>query len=97
MAVSLGGFDPAFDGSFGYEDLEFGSRLWRAGVRFVHATRAEVLHQENEAVPSDTKVSTAAANRRKLYERIPELRDARRWLSDQGLSQSVFDEPVGEQ
>lgn len=46
-------FNLAFDGRWGYEDIELGYRLHRAGRRFRYVPTAYVFHQEAEAVPCD--------------------------------------------
>jgi hypothetical protein len=40
-------FDATFDGYWGYEDIELGYRLARAGRRFRYAPEAYVFHQEH--------------------------------------------------
>ena len=80
-----------FDGSYGYEDVEFGHRLWASGVRIVHERDAEVLHLENSAVTEGFKKSSAPSNLRKLYQRVPHLREVRRRLAGAGLSPSQFE------
>lgn len=39
-------FNPVFDGHWGYEDIELGHRLFRAGRRFRYVPEAFVYHQE---------------------------------------------------
>lgn len=47
-AIEVGGWSTAFDGWFGYEDIEFASRLLQAGCQFAWASGAEALHLEDE-------------------------------------------------
>lgn len=42
----VGGFDEDFDGYWGYEDIEFGYRMWAQGVKFTYLPTAYVYHQE---------------------------------------------------
>ncbi len=48
VAIAAGGWNTAFDGSFGYEDIEFASRLMRVGCTLVWAASAEALHLEDD-------------------------------------------------
>lgn len=44
---TVGGFDPIFDGSWGYEDTEFAYRVWESGVPFVAQAKALAAHLED--------------------------------------------------
>lgn len=46
-------FNPVFDGYWGYEDIELGYRLHRAGRRFRYVPGAFVYHQEGNAETFD--------------------------------------------
>jgi chondroitin synthase len=43
---ALSGFDPEFDGAWGFEDIEFGYRLFRHGLPFRYVPMAHVFHQD---------------------------------------------------
>jgi chondroitin synthase len=43
---ALSGFDPEFDGAWGFEDIEFGYRLFRHGLAFRYVPMAHVFHQD---------------------------------------------------
>jgi GT2 family glycosyltransferase len=47
-ARHVGGWDTAFDGAFGYEDIEFAARLVRHGCEVTWVRGATVLHLEDE-------------------------------------------------
>lgn len=42
-------FDPVFDGYWGYEDIELGYRLYKAGRAFEYVPEAFVYHQEGDS------------------------------------------------
>lgn len=48
QALEVGGWNAAFDGAYGYEDVEMGARLHAAGAYLVWVPRATVLHLEEE-------------------------------------------------
>jgi glycosyltransferase involved in cell wall biosynthesis len=50
-AIEVGGWSSAFDGSFGNEDIEFASRLLRAGCDVLWAPGAQALHLEDDGPP----------------------------------------------
>jgi len=43
---SVGGFDEDFDGYWGYEDIEFGYRMWACGAKLRYLSTSFVYHQE---------------------------------------------------
>jgi chondroitin synthase len=43
---NVGGFDEGFDGYWGYEDIEFGYRMWAEGAKLAYLRTAYVYHQE---------------------------------------------------
>lgn len=51
--LEVGGYDEAFDGAWGHEDVELAYRLFQAGVQFVYATGTESVgtYLENQLVP----------------------------------------------
>lgn len=42
--VNLGGFDPQYDGNYGYDDLDFTWRAHQAGYNFVADWEAHIIH-----------------------------------------------------
>jgi len=77
-AVGVGLFDTAFDGHWGYEDIEFGYRLYKAWHYLVFEPQALGLHQENTVLSAEQRALDGDVNRRKLYERLPGLEQYRR-------------------
>lgn len=61
---AVGAFDEAFDGWWGYEDIDFGRRLHDAGSRLVYTPGAAVLHQERR----DHRALGRGADRRRNFE-----------------------------
>ena len=51
--LEIGGYDEAFDGAWGHEDVEMAFRLFQAGIQFVYATEPECVgrYLENQLVP----------------------------------------------
>lgn len=51
--LEVGGYDEAFDGAWGHEDVELAYRLYQAEVQFVYATKPESVgtYLENRLVP----------------------------------------------
>ena len=72
-AESVGMWAAAFDGNSGYEDLDFGHRLWQSGVYLIFEPTATVLHIEGE-ISLPARRDEAARNRELLYQRHPEFR-----------------------
>ncbi|MBI2863744.1 MAG: glycosyltransferase [Chloroflexi bacterium] len=81
QAIGVGMFDEAFNGFFGYEDIEFGHRLWQSGVFMVYEPAATVIHQENISFTTEYRRSNKPINRRRLYDRVPGLEQFRNSLS----------------
>jgi chondroitin synthase len=79
-ALDVGLFDKAFDGHWGYEDIEFGYRLWKNGVRFEYEPKALVLHQENILHSFEERMKGKAVNFELACERIPGFREFRKNL-----------------
>jgi GT2 family glycosyltransferase len=42
--IELGGFDTAYDGHYGFEDIDFMYRAWQVGYRFKASFEAHVIH-----------------------------------------------------
>ena len=79
-ALDVGNWNTEFDGVFGYEDIEFGLRLWENNVKLNYNENAFGYHQENQVVSKDKKTRDRHHNLSKLYDRIPKLRDYREKL-----------------
>jgi GT2 family glycosyltransferase len=79
-ALDAGNWDTGFDGAYGYEDVEFGLRLWKNDVELVYNELAYGYHQENQVVSQHKKTQERHYNLEKLYGIIPKLRDYRRKL-----------------
>ena len=55
-------FDPVFDGCWGYEDIELGYRLHRAGRRFEYLPAAYVYHQEGASLLPEQRATGRQRN-----------------------------------
>lgn len=74
-ALAVGGWDEAFDGAYGYEDVAFGFRLHEAGVRLMWLADACGLHLE-DVRPSAWK-AMRAGNLGRVCEMVPGYADFR--------------------
>jgi len=72
-AIEIGGFDENFNGAWGYEDIEFGYRLFSQGTFLVAEQGALALHQESAGMSGQQRQRDGEINRRRLYREIPEL------------------------
>ncbi len=72
-AIDIGLWDEGFNGNYGYEDIEFGQRLFENGTRLVFENGATTYHQENNFVSPHERQKGLSINRIKLYERYPAL------------------------
>ena len=70
-AVQVGLFDEDFNGHWGYEDIEFGYRLWRSGVRLILAPEALGFHQENDTLTLSDRLRQGAVNFELACRKIP--------------------------
>jgi chondroitin synthase len=70
-ALEVGGWDEEFDGRYGYQDIEFGYRLWRRGLFIVFARDGLALHQENQTSTYEHRARGRDKNRILLYEKVP--------------------------
>lgn len=70
-AIDIGLFDEAFNGYCGYDDLEFGMRLWDRGNYLVYEPKALGLHQENQVVTFEQRESSRKRNLDVLYGKAP--------------------------
>jgi GT2 family glycosyltransferase len=64
-------FDRAYDGFWGYEDIDLGYRLHRAGRQFEYLASAYVYHQEGGPVSADQRRNDRRRNLRIIARRIP--------------------------
>jgi len=64
-------FDPAYDGFWGYEDIDLGLRLHWAGRRFQYAREAFVFHQEVAHLPESARRFGRLRNLAVLERRCP--------------------------
>jgi glycosyltransferase involved in cell wall biosynthesis len=71
-AIDVGLFSEAFNGSHGYEDIQFAWRLQTAGVAFRYVD-TPVFHQENAVVSSHDRAVGRLRNYSILAELVPEL------------------------
>ena len=76
MALAIGGFDEAFDGAWGYEDIDFAHRaITTAGARPVYVKHIECYHQDGDdrgAVGRDERFNKAGnPNWARICRRIP--------------------------
>jgi GT2 family glycosyltransferase len=71
-AEKVGLFSEDFNGGHGYEDLEFGWRLQKAGVRFSYVD-STVFHQENSIVGIEQRDKGRERNYSVLARLAPEL------------------------
>lgn len=72
-ALDVGLWDEGFNGNYGYEDIEFGQRLFEKGRKLVIDNYAITYHQENKFVSPNERQKGLSINRAKLYERHPAL------------------------
>lgn len=72
-ALHIGLWDEDFNGNYGYEDIEFGQRLFQKGTRLVYESGATTYHQESNSVSAYEREKGMEVNRGKLYELYPEL------------------------
>lgn len=77
-AIDAGLWDENFNGNYGYEDIEFGQRLFENGTKLIFENGATAYHQENNFVSANERQQGLSINRLKLYERFPALGSFRR-------------------
>jgi chondroitin synthase len=53
---TAGSFNEGFDGYWGYEDIEFGYRLFINGVELLYVSEAVVYHQEGEGLSLEDRL-----------------------------------------
>lgn len=72
---NVGGFDEDFDGYWGYEDIEFGHRMWWAqGAKILYLRTAFVYHQEAKVVSVAKRTCEARRNYTIACKKIPGFR-----------------------
>jgi chondroitin synthase len=76
-AVKVGLFDEGFNGHWGYEDIEFGYRLFKERYYLIYEPQALGLHQENTVISADQRKIDGEINRKILYKKIPGLEQFR--------------------
>ena len=77
-AQDAGLWDEDFNGNYGYEDIDFGQRLFENGTKLIFENLATAYHQESDFVSSYQRHKGLSMNRIKLYERYPGLARFRR-------------------
>jgi glycosyltransferase involved in cell wall biosynthesis len=77
-AQDVGLWDEDFNGNYGYEDIDFGQRLFENGTKLIFENRATAYHQESDFISPYQRHKGLSMNRIKLYERYPGLARFRR-------------------
>lgn len=77
-ALDIGLWDKEFNGNYGYEDIEFGQRLFEKGRKMVFESNTTTYHQESNFVSPYERKKGLSINRIKLYKRYPALGRFRR-------------------
>jgi glycosyltransferase involved in cell wall biosynthesis len=77
-------FAPAFDGRWGYEDIELGYRLHRAGRSFAYLPEAYVYHQEGGSLSAEERSRGRRRNFALAGEMIEGFADYRHSISRVG-------------
>lgn len=78
---NIKGFDETFDGYWGYEDIEFGYRMWAQGARLAYLRSAYVYHQETTESLATSRVLDGRRNYALVCEKIPGFREFRDCLN----------------
>lgn len=78
-AHKIGLWDETFNGNYGYEDIEFGQRLFENGTKLVFEDGATAYHQENNLVSAYERLKGLSINRMKLYRCHPALAKFRKY------------------
>lgn len=78
---NIKGFDESFDGYWGYEDVEFGYRMWGQGAKIVYLHSAYIYHQETMESISTSRVFEGRRNYELVCERIPGFKEFRNSLN----------------
>ncbi len=75
-----GMFDVAFDGHWGYEDIELGYRLFQNGAHFIYLPEAFVYHLEGEGLSLSERLEGKRRNYALACKKIPYYDSFRREL-----------------
>jgi len=76
-ALDIGLFSEDFNGNWGYEDLEFGYRLWKSGVYLIPEPLALGLHQERVFLTMEERRRQRNINFEKMSQKVPGFREYR--------------------
>lgn len=79
-ALEIGFVDEDFNGNWGYEDLEFGYRLWKGGRLLVPEPDALGFHQERETVTLEERRRQRDINFEKMSRKVPGFRQYRKQI-----------------
>ncbi|MFL6327830.1 MAG: glycosyltransferase [Nitrososphaeraceae archaeon] len=77
-AYDVGLWDEDFNGNYGYEDIDFGQRLYENRTKLIFENRATAYHQESNFISPYRRHKGLSINRIKLYEHYPGLARFRR-------------------
>jgi glycosyltransferase involved in cell wall biosynthesis len=77
-AYDVGLWDEDFNGNYGYEDIDFGQRLFENHTKLIFENLAIAYHQESNFISPYKRHNGLSINRVKLYERYPGLARFRR-------------------
>lgn len=72
LVRAQGGFDPAYDGAYGYEDLDLAYRLHYSGARFVLQARAIGYHIDHPPLSGNAHRSEKLRNLALFRSKYPE-------------------------
>jgi chondroitin synthase len=76
-ALEIGLFDEDFNVYWGYEDLEFGYRLWKSGKFLILEPDAIGFHQERETLTLEERRRQRNINFEKMSRKVPGFREYR--------------------
>lgn len=76
-ALEIGFVDEDFNGNWGYEDLEFGYRLWESGKFLIPEPDAIGFHQERETLALEERWRQRNINFEKMSQKAPGFREYR--------------------
>ena len=75
--MDIGLFSEDFNGNWGYEDLEFGYRLWKSGVFLIPVPFALGLHQERVFLTTEERRRQRNINFEKMSRKVPGFKEYR--------------------
>ena len=76
-ALDIGLFDEDFNGNWGYEDMEFGYRLWKGGRFLIAESAALGLHQERLSLAVNERLNQKKINFEKISRKVPGFKEYR--------------------